>query len=76
MSVFQNAGKSSDRSRVPALKEAHPEVFAETLVFHSARVPESLNRAVKRLALDERASVQELTVEALQLLLEKRGISP
>jgi hypothetical protein len=73
--VFQNASKSPERSRVPALKAERPEVFAEPLVFHSTRVPESLNRAVKRLALDERSSVQDLTAEALRLLLKNRGIT-
>lgn len=60
-------------SRVPELKEKHAALFDEEIVTHSARVPKSLNRAVKRLAADEDTSLQELTIEALHLLLENRG---
>lgn len=71
--VFQNATKSAAMSRVPALKEKNAALFDEEIVTHSARVPKSLNREIKRLAADEDTSLQELTIEALRLLLASRG---
>lgn len=72
--VFQNMTKSAALSRIPALKEENAALFEEDIVTHSARVPKSLNREVKRLATDEDTSLQELTIEALRLLLASRGL--
>lgn len=74
--IFNNAKKSTPQTRVSTLKDQGALEPDEKLVYHSARVPESLSKAVKRLAVDESASVQELTTEALSLLLENRGITP
>lgn len=71
--VFENVTKNMAMSRIPALKEQNTALFTEEIVTHSARVPKSLNREIKRLAADEDTSLQELTIEALRLLLESRG---
>ena len=45
------------------------------MVMHSTRVPVSLNKAIKKLAVDEQATLQALTIEALETLLKLRGKS-
>lgn len=72
--IFANAKKNPELSRIPALIASGGSALAEKQVYHSARIPESLSREIKRLAFEEDTSVQALTVEALQLLLKKRGV--
>lgn len=69
--LFANASKAPEQSRVPALKESGALEAEVKMVYHSARVPEELSRAVKRLAVDNGTSVQALTTEALEMLLQK-----
>jgi hypothetical protein len=69
--IFSGAKKSTPQTRVSELQGT--SALAESMVMYSARVPVSLSKAVKKLAIDEQTSVQALTIEALETLLKLRG---
>ena len=69
--VFDSARKNTPPTRVDDLKARG--ALAEPMVMHSTRVPASLNRAIKKLAVDEQTTLQALTTEALETLLKLRG---
>ena len=71
--VFDSARKKTPPTRVDDLKAG--VALAEPMVMHSTRVPVSLNKAIKKLAVDEQATLQALTIEALETLLKLRGKS-
>lgn len=71
--VFERAGKSAATTRVESVREQNSVLFKEEIVTHSARVPKTLSREVKRIAAEEETTVQELTIEALSLLLKMRN---
>lgn len=71
--VFDSARKKIPPTRVDDLKAGG--ALVEPMVMHSTRVPVSLNKAIKKLAVDEQATLQALTIEALETLLKLRGKS-
>ena len=71
--VFDSARKKIPPTRVDDLKAGG--ALAEPMVMHSTRVPVSLNKAIKKLAVDEQTTLQALTIEALETLLKLRGKS-
>lgn len=69
--MFSAAGRTARPQRAKA-GERTQATLEEESVYHSARVPLSLSKEIKRLALEENTSQQALTVEALKLLLASR----
>lgn len=69
--VFSGAKKSTPQTRVSEIQGKG--ALAAPVVTHSARVPVSLSKAIKLLAIEEQTSVQALTIEALETLLKLRG---
>lgn len=72
--IFGGAKKTTPQTRIADLQNKGVLDPEEKMAYHSARVPENLSRAVKRLAVDQNRTVQEITAEALELLLERYGV--
>ncbi|MBB2959535.1 ribbon-helix-helix domain-containing protein [Pseudoclavibacter helvolus] len=71
--MFTAAGRTARPQRAKAGERTQAAAVEEESVYHSARVPLSLSKEIKKLALEEGTSQQALTVEALRLLLASRN---
>ncbi len=71
--MFTAAGRTARPQRAKAGERTQAAAVEEESVYHSARVPVSLSKEIKKLALEEGTSQQALTVEALRLLLASRS---
>lgn len=69
--VFDNAHKKTQPRRLDDLKASG--ALTEPMTMHATRVPVSINKAIKMLAIEEETSIQALTIEALETLLKLRG---
>lgn len=68
--AFEAAKKAAVTNRVPDALSGR--ALAEELTNFSTRITPALKKEIKRLAVEEGTGVQDLTMEALADLLEKR----